>query len=292
MKLSIALLLAGLALAQDLPNVEVETVVKGMHFAEGPAWSLEGFLLFSDTTTDQLKKFTPGKGVSDVASRAGGVNGNAYDDQGRFYTCEFRERRVTRTAKNGKVDVIASKFEGKRFNAPADIVVRHDGNAYFTDPAFGSQQDSRELDFYGVYHIKTNNEVEAVARWKTRPHGVALSPNGSLLYVSDADARTVHVFNIGSGGGASNDRILIDKIDGVPGGIRTDDKGNLYVAAKSVEIYSPKGELLRSVALSQTPSNLAFGDAGFTSLYVTARTSIYRLRMGAKGALPYAPQVP
>src|SRR6185437_9243529 len=148
----IAILLTSAALAQDFSTVEVETVAKDLHYVEGPVWSLEGFLLFSDTTTDQLKKFTPGKGVTDLASRAGGVNGNAYDDQGRFYTCEFRERLITRTAKNGKVDVIAAKFEGKRFNAPADIVVRHDGNAYFTDPAFGNQQDSRELDFYGVYH--------------------------------------------------------------------------------------------------------------------------------------------
>lgn len=288
----IALLLASAALAQDVPAITVETVVKDLHFAEGPVWSLEGFLLFSDTTTDQLMKFTPGKGVTDLGSRAGGVNGNAYDGQGRFYTCEFRERRVTRTSKNGKIDVVAARFEGKRFNAPADIVVRHDGNAYFTDPAFGNQQDARELDFYGVFHLKPGGEVEAVARWKTRPHGVAVSPNGSLLYVSDADARTVHVFNLGFNGGASNDRVLIDKINGVPGGIRTDDKGNLYIAAKNLDVYSPKGELLREIALSQTPSNLAFGDSNFTSLYVTARTAIYRIRLGVKGALPYASPVP
>lgn len=285
----IALLLAGTLCAQDFSRIEVETAVKDQHFTEGPAWSVDGFLVFSDTTTDRLQKFTPGKGVADIASRAGGVNGNAYDDQGRLYTCEFRERRITRMNKNGKVDVIASRFEGKRFNAPADIVVRRDGNAYFTDPAFGNQQDSRELDFYGVFHIKNGGEVEAVARWKTRPHGVALSPNGSLLYVSDADSRSVHVFNLARNGTASDERVFIDKVPGIPGGMSTDEKGNLYVAAKSVYIYSPKGDLLKEIAMAQTASNLTFGDPQLDSLYVTAGTAIYRLKLGVKGWLPYEP---
>src|SRR6201999_1722983 len=107
----------------------------------------------SDTVTDKIQKFTPGKGLSEFATRAGGVNGNAFDEQGRLYTCEFRDRRVTRLNKNGKIDVLASRFEGKRLNAPNDIVVRRDGNAYFTDPSFGNQQDARELDFNGVYRV-------------------------------------------------------------------------------------------------------------------------------------------
>ena len=242
--------------------------------------------------TDRLNKFVPGKGVSDLGSRAGGVNGNAYDEQGRLYTCEFRERRVTRTAKNGKVDVLAARFEGKRLNAPADIVVRRDGNVYFTDPAFGNQQDARELDFYGVFRIKIGGEMEALARWKTRPRGVALSPNGRLLYVADADTRNIHVFDLAGNGAASNERVFIARIEGVPGGLRTDEKGNLYVAAKEVYVYSPRGDMLKNIQLAQTPSNLTFGDGDLSSLYVTARTAIYRIRLGVKGAVPYAPQVP
>ena len=289
----LAFLLVGFACAQEFPNVTVETVVKDAHYAEGPVWSPEGFLLFSDTPIDQIKKWTPGKGVTDFSSRAGGASGNAYDDQGRLYTCEFRERRVTRTAKNGKTDVLAAKFEGKRLNAPSDVVVRRDGNVYFTDPAFGNQQDSRELDFYGVYHIKTNGELEAVARWKTRPNGITVSPNGRLLYVGDSDTRLIRVYDLAGNGSASNERVFVDKIDGVPGGIRTDEKGNVFVAAKFVLVYSPKGEMLREFQLAQAPSNLAFGDRDFTSLYVTARSAIYRVRSGdLKGAPPYAPPVP
>ncbi|HEY1754235.1 MAG TPA: SMP-30/gluconolactonase/LRE family protein [Bryobacteraceae bacterium] len=279
--------------AQSFSDVTVETVLRDAHYAEGPVWSPEGFLLFSDTVTDQIKKFTPGKGVSDYLSLPGGAAGNTYDDEGRLYVCEFHARRVTRTAKNGKTDILAARFEGKRLNAPSDIVVRRDGNAYFTDPAFGNQQDTRELDFYGVYRIKTNGELEAIARWKTRPNGIAISPNGRLLYVADSDARLIRVYDLAGNGSASNERVFVDKLSGVPGGLRTDEKGNVYAAAKAVFVYSPKGEMLKQIQLAETPSNLAFGDKDFSSLYVTARTTVYRVRAGGmKGAPSYAPQVP
>jgi gluconolactonase len=291
----VALLIAcaNAAAAQSFSDVTVETLVKDARYAEGPVWSLDGFLLFSDTVTDQIKKWTPGKGVSDYASLAGGAAGNAYDEEGRLYICEFHGRRVTRTSKNGKTDVIAARFEGKRLNAPSDIVVRRDGNAYFTDPAFGNQQDTRELDFYGVYRIRTNGELDAIARLKTRPNGITLSPNGRLLYVADSDARLIRVYDVAGNGAASGERVFVDKIEGVPGGLRTDDKGNVYVAAKAVFVYSPKGEMLKAIQLHETPSNLAFGDKDFSSLYVTARSVVYRVRAGGmKGAPPYAPQVP
>ena len=122
---------------------------------------------------------SPPASVRSYAEIPGGPNGNAFDEQGRLYTCEFRDRRVTRLNKNGKIDVLASRFEGKRLNAPNDIVVRRDGTVFFTDPAFGNQQDSRELDFYGVFRITPKGELGAIARWKTRPDGIALSPNGT-----------------------------------------------------------------------------------------------------------------
>ena len=165
-----ALLFAAVAWGQAPQQYTVEVVANGMRFADGPVWSLEDFLLFSDTVTDKQHKFTPGKGVSDIGSRPGGTAGNAYDEKGNLYTCEFRERRVTRTAKNGKVDVIAARFEGKRLNAPNDVVVRRDGNVYFTDPAFGNQEDTRELDFNGVFRVtprgtdRSHREVEDAAQ--------------------------------------------------------------------------------------------------------------------------------
>lgn len=286
------LFFAALLSAQDFSDIHVEKVASGLHYTDGPAWSAEGFLLFSDTVTDKLEKFTPGKGLTEFASRAGGASGNAYDDQGRLYTCEFRERRVTRTAKNGKVDVVAARFEGKRLNAPSDIVVRRDGNVYFTDPAFGDQQDARELDFNGIFRITPRGEVEAVARWRSRPNGVALAPNGRTLYVSDADARSVHAFDLDRGGAASNDRVMIARVPGVPAGLSTDEKGDLFVAGRKVYVYSPKGDLLRDISFAETPSGVTFGDADLQSLYVTARAAVYRVRLNVKGFVPYSTQVP
>ena len=275
--------------AQAPQEYTVQVIATGMRFADGPVWSLEDFLLFSDTVTDKQHKYTPGRGVSEVGTRPGGAAGNAYDEKGNLYTCEFRERRVTRTAKNGKMEVIAARFEGKRYNAPNDVVVRRDGNVYFTDPAFGNQQDTRELDFDGVFRVTTRGQVEAIAKWKTRPNGLALSPNGRSLYVSDADGQAIRAFDLDRAGAASNERVLVSRIPGVPDGIRTDEMGNLYVAAKGVLIYSPQGELMRTIQLGETPSNLAFGDPDFSTLFVTARTSVYRIRVGVKGSVPYFP---
>jgi len=283
------LLIAIAAWAQAPQEYTIQVVATGMHFADGPAWSLEDFLLFSDTVTDKQHRFTPGKGVSEAGTRPGGTAGNAYDEKGNLYTCQFRERRVTGTAKNCKVDVIAARFEGKRLNAPNDVVVRRDGNIYFTDPAFGNQQDARELDFEGVFRVTARGQIEAVAKWKTRPNGLALSPNGRTLYVSDSDGQSIHAFDLDRAGAASNDRVVIAKIPGAPAGLRTDETGNIYVAAKDVMVYSPRGELLRTIRLAEKLSNLAFGDPDFSTLFVTARTSVYRIRLGVKGAVPYSP---
>jgi gluconolactonase len=272
--------------AQNFERMNIEKVAKGYQFTEGPAWSREGYFLFSDCVTNKLYKFIGGTGISDYAEVPGGPNGNTYDLQGRLYTCEFRSRRVTRTSKKG-VEVLASKFEGKRLNAPNDIVVRRDGHIYFTDPAFGDQQDSRELDFFGVYHITPKGDLEALAKWKTRPNGITLSPTGKVLYVADSDARLVRAYDLDKSGAASKERVAIENIPGVPDGIRTDEKGNLYVAAKYVFVYSEEGKPIGHIELSDTPSNLAFGDADLESLFITARTFLYRVRLGVKGALQY-----
>jgi gluconolactonase len=272
--------------------MEVQKIAANLHYAEGPAWSREGFLLYSDTVAGKFHKFVGGVGDSEAGERAGGAIGNAYDTEGRLYTCEFRQRRVTRTLKNGKTEVLASRFDGKRLNAPNDIIVRRDGHVYFTDPAFGAQDDARELDFYGVFHITPKGELELAAKWKTRPNGVTLSPNGRTLYVSDSDQRLIRAYDLDGKGVASNERVVVQKIAGVPDGIRTDEKGNLYVAARAVYVYSLPGgsngaKLLGEILVGETPSNIAFGDPDLETLFVTARTSVYRVRLGVKGALQY-----
>jgi gluconolactonase len=275
------------ATAQDFSDIKVEKVDGGFQFAEGPVWSREGFLLFSDVPNNVLRKLVPGERSQIARENSNGGNGNTFDAHGRLYTCESRSRRVIRQDKKGNVEVLADKWEGKRLNAPNDIVVRKDGNVYFTDPAFGNQVDSRELDFYGVYRIPPKGPMELVARPKGRPNGITLSPNGRILYVSNSDERNVRAYDLDRDGKPSNERVFISTIDGPPDGMRTDEKGNLYITANGLAVYSPQGKLIHTIDFAEPPRNCAFGDADLQTLYVTAMTSLYRIRLDVKGSVQY-----
>jgi gluconolactonase len=137
--------------SQDFAEIKFEHLAQGYRFTEGPAWNVKDqFFVFSDTPTDRLLKWVPGSPISVFRTDAHGPAGNAFDVQGRLYTCETRTRRVTRTDRTGKIEVLADKWEGKQLNAPAGITVGKNLSVYFTDPAFGEQSDHRELDFHGV----------------------------------------------------------------------------------------------------------------------------------------------
>lgn len=269
--------------AQDFSQIRIDKVATGYAFTEGPAWSPMGFLIFSDVPNNQLIEFAPGEKASVFHADSNGAMGNKFDAQGRLYSCESHLRRVIRTDKKGKIEILADRYQGKRLNAPNDLAIRKDGEVYFTDPAFGSQQDTRELDFYGVYRITRRGDVESIAKPKGRPNGIALAPDGRSLYVANSDERNVRAYDLDKSGAASNERVLISSVPGVPDGICIDEKGNLYVAANQVFAYSPDGKAIGMIAVQETPSNCAFGDADLESMYITARTSVYRARFGAKG---------
>jgi gluconolactonase len=277
------LLLAGSSAAQDFANIRIDKVAAGYTFAEGPAWSPMGFLIFGDVPNNKLLQFMAGEPASVFRENSNGAIGNRFDAQGRLYSCESHSRRVTRTDKKGKVEVLAEHWQGKRLNAPNDLAVRKEGDVYFTDPAFGNQQDKRELDFFGVYHVSRKGELEVIAKPKGRPNGIALAPDGRTLYVSNSDERNVRAYDLDKSGSASNERILASGIEGVPDGICVDERGNLYLAADQIIVYSPEGKTLGMIPIEETPSNCAFGDPDLGSLYITARTSVYRARLGVKG---------
>ena len=282
-----AALFSLLACAQDFSDLSFSKLADGYRFPEGPAWSKDGYLIFSDTPSDRLLKWAPGHATEVFRADAHGPSGNAFDADGRLYTCETRLRRVTRTDKKGKIEVLADQWEGKRLNAPSDIVVSKSGHVYFTDPAFGEQSDRRELDFYGVYHLPPRGPMKLVARPAGRPHGIALSPNGRILYVSNADEHNIRAYDVDHNGDASGERVLVSRIDGVPGGIGVDEKGNLYVAAKGIAVYSPEGRLIHVMEMKEMPSNCAFGEADYKSFFITAHGMVYRGRLDVKGATPY-----
>ena len=275
------------AAAQESPDMLIDRVATGFRFTEGPAWSREGFLVFSDVPNDKIIKYVPGQKPIVFRENSNGANGNCFDAQGRFYTCESRTRRVVRVDKKGEMQVVAEKWDGKRLNAPNDIVARKDGHIYFTDPAFGNQADTRELDFFGVYHISPKGELQLIAKPAGRPNGIAFSPNGHILYVANSDEHNVRAYDVDRGGEVSHERVAISGVDGVPDGIRVDDKGNIYVTASGVAVYDAQGKHVETLGMPETPANCAFGDTDLESLYITARTSLYRARRNVKGALQY-----
>jgi gluconolactonase len=271
------------AAAQDFANIRLDKVATGYTFVEGPAWSPGGFLIFSDIPANRLLQLTPGRLAEAWRENSDGTIGNRFDAQGRLYSCESHSRRVIRSDKKGKVEVVADRYQGKRLNAPNDIAIRKEGDAYFTDPAFGNQLDTRELDFFGVYHLTRKGELELIAKPQGRPNGIALAPDGRTLYVTNSDERNVRAYDLDKSGAASNERTLISGIDGVPDGMCVDEKGNLYVAANRVEVFTAVGKPLGNIVTEETPSNCTFGDADLGSLYITARSSVYRARLNAKG---------
>jgi gluconolactonase len=268
--------------AQNFAPMKFEKLALGYRFTEGPAWSKDGYLIFSDTPSDRLMKWTPGHDIEVFRADAHGPAGNAFDAQGRLYTCETRTRRVTRTDKSGAIEAVAEKWEGKRFNAPNGIAASKNGSVYFTDPAFGEQADHRELDFYGVYHIPVKGAVSLVAKFTGRPHGIAVSPNGRTLYVADADAKKIRAFDLDSKGEASNDRVLVAKVDGIPGGMAVDEKGNLWVPANGISVYSPEGKKLHTIENRDMISACAFGEADFKTLFLATRGQVLRARPEAQ----------
>ena len=276
---------APLLLAQDSTRFEVQVLAKGYTYTDGPAWSKDGFLIFSDTPADRLIQWIPGREPQVYRENVQGPAGNAFDSQGRLYTCETRARRVTRTDKKGAIEVLADRWESKRLNAPNDIAVSRNDHAYFTDPAFGSQADRRELDFYGVYHIPPKGPLEIVAKLNGRPNGIALSPNGRVLYVTDSDNRSILEYDLDRSGRPVSQRTLIANTGAVPDGIRVDEKGNLYVAANGIAVYSAAGQLLDIIPLEDPPSNCGFGEADGQSIFITARRNVYRVRLPDKGAV-------
>jgi gluconolactonase len=277
---------SALASAQDFSNLKLEEIQSGFNGAEGPVWSRDGYLLFSDNGDHKIYKYVPGGKCAVWREMPGGANGNAFDRQGRLYTCEYVARRVTRTDNKGKTEVIADRFEGKRFNAPNDIVVRRDGHVYFTDPLF-TKVDRRDLDFYGVYHLTPQGRIEVIARPTGRPNGITLSPDGKILYVANTDERNIHAYDVDRQGRVARERLLISDLPGGPDGMRIDEKGNLYITSRGIQIYSPEGKHLGAIEIPGGARNCAFGDRDLRTLYITGRTTLYRVRVPIRGARLY-----
>ena len=280
------------AIWQIVPEkVTLEQVATGFGFTEGPVW-YKGYLLFSDIPRNRIVRWrmrSEGPEVTTFRSPSGNSNALTLDTSGRLITCEHSTRRVTRTEVDGSVSVLVERYEGRRLNSPNDVVVRSDGSIYFTDPPYGLKDLNvwKELSFNGVYRLAPDGKVVLLVDDFDRPNGLAFSPDESVLYINDTSRVHIRAFDVSPDGNLSNGRVLIDMQSsetGAPDGMKVDIKGNIYCTGPGgLWVIDSNGQCLGRIMLPEIPSNLAWGDADRRTLYITARSSIYRLRLAVPG---------
>ncbi len=270
----------------------VEHLASGLGFTEGPIWCGDS-LLFSDIPNNRIvrfKAFPEGPELTTFRTPSGNSNGLTLDRSGRLIACEHSARRVTRTEADGRITIIAERYDGKRFNSPNDVVVRSDGSIYFTDPPYGLAGLTawKELPFNGVYRLAPDGELELLVDDFDRPNGLAFSPDETILYVSDTARGHIRAFDVAADGRTANGRVLIDMTGDDPGrpdGMKTDVEGNIYCTGPGgFWIIDPAGKCLARVLPPELPANLAWGDIDRKSLFLTARTGIYRVKLTIAGA--------
>ncbi len=266
------------------PTPKIEKVAEGFTFTEGPVFSRIGFLLFSDIPSNRILRWERGK-ITTFRENSNGANGLTFDHQGRLLTCE--QDRVTRTEKDGSITVLAAAFEGARLTSPNDLVYAIDGSIYFS---VIQPRGSAGPENPAVFQFARNGQLRLASRECARPNGVALAPNQQKLFVADTDQRNVRVFEVNGDGSLRNGRIFCElkgEASGGPGGLKTDETGNVWVAGPGgIWVFDSAGQHLGTVPLPETPGNCAWG-AGFRNLYVTARTSVYRIETKVNGTRTY-----
>jgi gluconolactonase len=278
-------------------SAEVRLVVSGFEFTEGPLWSSEGYLLFSDIPGNVIRRWWEASGkVEEVRRPSNMTNGLTFDAEGRLIACEHATSRVTRTEHDGTITTLASHYGGRELNSPNDVVVKSDGSIYFTDPAYGREayfgvERPQELDFCGVYKIPPQggaltllvDDVEA-------PNGLCFSPDESHLYVNDSERMDIRVFNLRPDGKLKDGRVLLveeyseEMREGNPDGMKVDERGNVYCTGPGgVWVIGREGEHVGTICVPEKTSNLNWGGPGWNTLYITASTSIYRVPMRVCG---------
>lgn len=271
---------------------KLELVAGGMGFTEGPVWDPAGFVYVSDEVINKIFRIYPDGHKEELIS-LGDPDGNTYDEHRQLIDCASVLRAVIRIKPNGTYTVLADRYQGKRFNSPNDVVIGPDGAIYFTDPTSDLPKGQKqELDFKGVFRLDAQGQVQLLTKDLTEPNGLAFSPDGKKLYVDDSEKRNIRVYDFQQDGTLRNGRIFGEepggKGEGVPDGMRLDRAGNLYVTGPGgIWIWDSDGHHLGTIILPEQPANLAWGDSDLKTLYITATTSLYKLKTSASGFVPY-----
>jgi gluconolactonase len=271
---------------------QLTTVASGFGFTEGPVWDDAGFLYISDETLNKIFRVYP-DGKKQELIALGDPDGNTFDRRRRLIDCASVLRAIIEVTPDGSYKTLAQRYEGKKFNSPNDVIVGPDGALYFTDPTLDLVAgEKQEIPFQGVYRLDDKGNVRLLSKDLTQPNGLAFSPDGKHFYVDDSEKRNIRVYDVAADGNLENGRIFGEepgaKGEGVPDGMKVDTLGNLYVTGpKGIWVWDPRGHHLGTIILPEQPANLAWGDRDYGTLYITATTSVYRLRTKAKGYVPY-----
>ena len=277
------------------PAAELEQLAGGFQFTEGPVWNrAQRCLYFSDIPTNTIHRYTAAEGAQVYRQPSHFSNGLTIDHEGRLLACEHRGRRVTREGKDG-IEVVAERYQGKRLNSPNDIIVMRDGSLIFTDPHYGllpiglGGPAEAELSFRGVYRLSPGaTELTLLADDFEAPNGLALSSDERRLYIDDSERWHVRVFDVRDDGSLAGGKVVLEHPKGVqegaPDGLKLDAQDNVYCTGPGgVWVLSPGGAVLGRIHLPEITANLNWGEDDARSLFLTASTSVYRLRCLAHG---------
>jgi len=273
-------------------NAKLDLFADGFGFTEGPVWDEAGFLYVSDETLNKIFRVYPG-GRKEAVISLGDPDGSTYDGKHRLLDCASVLRAIVEVTPDGHYNILADRFEGKRFNGPNDVVIGPDEAVYFTDPTLDLVKgEKQEIPFQGVYRLDDKGKVRLLTKDLSQPNGLAFSPDGKHFYVDDSERKSIRVYDVERDGSLSNGRVFAEEPggphEGVPDGIKVDQIGNIFVTGpKGIWVWDPQGHHLGTIAMPEQPANLAWGDKDYRTLYITATTSVYRLRTKARGFVPY-----
>ncbi len=273
-------------------DAKLTKVGGGFGFTEGPVWDPKGFLYVSDEEQNKIYRLTLDGRKEELIS-LGDPDGNTYDRAHRLIDCASVLRAIIAITPDGHYEVLADKFEGKRLNSPNDVIIGPDGAIYFTDPTLDLVKgEKQEIAFQGVYRLGAKGDLRLLTKDLTQPNGLAFSPDGKHFYVDDSEQRNIRVYDVTADGNLVNGRIFGeekgDEHEGVPDGIKVDMRGNLFVTGpKEIWVWDSQGHHLGTIEMPEQPANLTWGDKDYRTLYITATTSVYRLRTKVRGFVPY-----
>lgn len=265
-------------------KAKMEKAGTGYSFTEGPAVAKDGNVYFTDQPNDRIYVWDEKKGVSLWSEKTGRSNGMYFNNNNQLMSCADLDNQIVLFDNDKKMQVVYEKYEEKHLNGPNDLWITPKGGIYFTDPYYHrnywKEGHTEVQDARGVYYLSPEGKIARVIDDYKQPNGLIGTPDGKILYVADINDRKIWKYDIQSDGTLANKTFFAPNGSD---GMTIDNKGNVYLTMGKVWVYSPKGELIQEIEVPESPSNICFGGKKRNTLFITARTSVYTLKMKVKG---------